>query len=222
MRLAEFGRILWRRALILLLAVAITAGGAFVFSEQQTPVYLATQKIRMVPSRADNGLQLAATGLLNNHVEYLNSSMRAAAVIERLELDMLPGFLKSRVKIAPDRLSLLIQIDARLPDGELANQVAWEYGQQLVEYRDRENQRARQEDRINAEPQDFPTYRLASPNRRVNVLAGAILGALLGGALVFLLEYLASSVVSRREDLATLGLAHLASIPAADASRGGT
>ena len=220
MRLFEYGRILWRRSLILLLAVVLTAGGAFAFSEQQTPIYLATQKIRMVPSRADNGLQLAATGLLNNHVEYLDSSMIAAAVIERLELDMLPTYLKSRVTIAPDRLSLLVQIDVRLPDGELANDVAWAYGQQLVEYRNRENQRARQEDRINAEPQDFPTYRQASPNVRVNTLAGAIFGALLGGAFVFVLEYMASSVVLRREDITVLGLAHLASIPAADPSGG--
>ncbi|MCY4107186.1 MAG: Wzz/FepE/Etk N-terminal domain-containing protein [Chloroflexi bacterium] len=222
MRLAQYGRILWRRSLILLLTVVITAAAAFLYSEQQTPVYLATQKIRMVPSRADNGLQLAATGLLNNHVEYLDSSMIAATVIERLELDMIPAFLKSRVTIAPDRLSLLIQIDVRLADGELANDVAWAYGQQLVEYRNRENQRARQEDRINAEEQDFPTYRQVSPNVRINTLAGAILGALLGGTLIFVLEYLASSVVSRREDLTSLGFSHLASIPAAHPGAGGT
>ncbi len=218
MKLVDYGRVLWRRSLILFLAIFIAAAGAYFLSEQQTPVYLATQKIRMVPSRADNGLQLAATGLLNNHVEYLDSSKIASRVIERLELDMLPRYLQSRVTIAPDRLSLLIQIDVRLSDGELANDVARTYGDLLVEYRNRENQRARQEDRINAEPQDFPTYRQASPNVGVNTLAGAILGALLGGALVFVLEYLASSVVLRSEDVAKLGLAHLASIPTKEGS----
>jgi capsular polysaccharide biosynthesis protein len=48
----------------------------------------------------------------------------------------------------------------------------------------------------------------------VNALAGGVLGLLLGGVIVFVLEYLESSIVRRREDIErSMDMPVLAAIP---------
>ena len=64
---------------------------------------------------------------------------------------------------------------------------------------------------------DTATYGLHTPRTRINVLAGAILGLLLGGTVVFVLEYLESNIVRRKDDVERfLNLPVLAAIPADD------
>ena len=55
MNLIDYGSILIRRGWIMLLLGIIAAGAAFIFSRQMTPVYRATQKVLIVPSRSDFG-----------------------------------------------------------------------------------------------------------------------------------------------------------------------
>ena len=87
----------------------------------------------------------------------------------------------------------------------------------LVEFRNVENQKVRREDQVNAILQDNPTYSLLRPRPTINALAGALLGLLVGGVVVFVLEYLESNVVRRREDLErALEIPVLASIPKND------
>lgn len=215
MNLIDYGRILIRRGWIMLLLAVITAGAAFVFSRQLDPVYRATQKILIIPSRSDFGLTEAAKQILNNHVAYLDSSLRAQEVITRLQLDMTPGQLRSDVTIAADQLSLLIQIDANHKVPEEAVRIASAWGDLLLEYRDSLNQEARREDRIEARKQDNPVPSQASPNVTINTLVGAIMGLFVGAIIVFVLEYLESSIVRRREDIEqSAGVAVLASVPA--------
>ena len=217
MNLMDYGRILWRRGWIILLLAVIAAGSAYFLSTRQTPIYSSTQRVLMQPTRADLGLTEASKTLLGNHVAYLDSEFRAQEVINRLQLDMTPGQLKSNVTIASDPLSLTIQIDVRLPDGDLANDVAREWGNLLIQYRNAQNQLARREDHINASLQDNPIYSLFSPRLTINAAAGGILGVLLGAVIVFILEYLESSVVRHRDDVETsLSLPVLAAIPEGD------
>ena len=198
---------------MLLLAV-IAAASAYILSKQQTPIYRSTQRVLIQPTRADLGLTEASKTLLGSHVAYLDSEYRAQEVIDRLQLDMTPQQLKGDVTIASDPLNLTIQIDVDLPDGDLANNVAHEWGNLLIEYRNEENQRARSEDRINASLQDVASYVLQSPKPAINTIAGAILGLLVGGVIVFVLEYLESSVVHNRDDLErSTGIPVLAAIP---------
>jgi capsular polysaccharide biosynthesis protein len=128
---------------------------------------------------------------------------------------MTPQQLQGAVDITAEQISLAIQIAVDLPDGEQANRVAKAWGEELVIYRDTENQKLRREDQIFARLQDNPVYALESPRPLINAAAGAILGLLLGGIIVFVLEYLESSVIHRREDLErTLDVPVLASLPA--------
>ena len=217
MNLIDYANILIRRGWIMLLLAIIAAGAAFFFSRTLDPVYRATQKVRIEPSRTDFGLTQAAKQLLNSHVSYLDSSLRAAEVIDRLQLDMLPAQLRADVRFAPNLDSLVIQIDAEHKDPGQAARIAAEWAQLLVLYRNDENQQARQEDRIDARLQDNPVTVLARPNLRINTLVGFIAGFFVGGIIVFVLEYLESAIVRRREDVESLvGLPVLAAVPPTD------
>lgn len=217
MNLVDYGRILIRRGWIMILLGAIAAGAAFLFSRQIEPMYRATQKVLIIPSRSDFGLTEAARQILNSHVQYLDSSLRAAEVIDNLQMDTTPGQLRSDVTIASDQLSLMIQIDANHKDPNEAVRIATAWGDLLLEYRNELNQQARREDRIEARLQDNPVPFKASPNIPINTLVGLIAGIFVGGVIVFVLEYLESSIVRRREDIEnSAGLAVLAAVPSTD------
>lgn len=217
MNLTYYVRILIRRGWILLLAMAITAGTAYGFSKAQTPVYRATQRVLFQPARNDYGLTETLRILLRSYVVFLNTDKQAGNAIDRLQLDMVPGEVRSHTTISSDPTQLIVQIDVDMEDGPLAARIATELGQLLVERRTEENRTARKEDRIDAELVDTATYGLYSPKTKINTLAGAVLGLLLGGVVVFLLEYLESNIVRSREDVERfLELPVLAGIPADD------
>jgi capsular polysaccharide biosynthesis protein len=219
MNLVDYGRILWRRGWIIVLLALIAAGSAYVLSQQQTPIYRSTQLVLIQPSRNDLGLTEATTRLLNSYAVYLKSELIAAQVIDILQLDMTPGELNSKVTIAPDPLRFTIQIDVDLPNGDLANDVARTWGEMLVQYRNEQNQTVRREDRIDALLPDLARYELLQPRPTINAIAGAVLGVLLGGIIIFVLEYLESSVVRRRDDLER-DLTVLAAIPEGSGKHG--
>lgn len=217
MNLIEYVRILARRGWIMLLLAVIAGGSAFIFSTQQTPVYRSTQLVLIEPSRTDFGLTEASRMLLNPQVVYLDSTERAAEIIEDLQLDMTPLQLLGDVTIASDQLNMVIQIDVDSTDGDLANNIARAWGQKLVDHRNERNQLVRREDRVNAVLPDFPRYRQQSPRPFINLAAGGILGLLVGGVLVFVLEYAESGIIRRREDLEiNAELPVLAAIPGAE------
>lgn len=214
MSLIDYGRILLRRGWIMLLLALAAAAAGYFLSTQQTKIYQSTQRVLIQPARTDLGLAEAILRVLNSYAVYINSETVARRVIDELQLDMTPGDLKSNVFIAPDTLRLVIQIDVRLPDCDLANDVARVWGDQLVQWRNQQNQLQRREDRVDALPADIPRCELFAPRPLVNTAVGGVLGLLLGGIIVFVLEYLESSIIRRRDDLERLlDLPVLAAIP---------
>lgn len=217
MNLVEYGSILFRRGWIMILLALIAAGSAFFLSRLQTPVYRATQTVLIQPARADLGLTESATRLVRSYAVWLDSDQVAANVIDTLRLDMTPGQLNGAVVVNPDSLRLTVQIEVELGDQEIAREVAQAYGQQLVRFRFEENQKNRLEDRIDALMQDVARVELDSPRPTLNAIAGGVLGLMLGALVVFILEYLESAIIRRREDVErTVNLPVLASIPDTD------
>lgn len=217
MNLTQYVRILIRRGWIIALAVIITAGAAFGLSKLQTPTYRATQKVLLEPARFDLGLAETLRIVLRSFVVFLDTDEQANNAIERLQLDMTPGELRSYTTISSDPTQLTIQIDVDMEDGPLAAQIATELGRLLAEERTEDNRDLNREDRIDARLIDTATYGLHTPQTKVNVLAGAVLGLLIGGAVVFVLEYLESNIVRNKEDVERfLDLPVLAAIPAND------
>jgi capsular polysaccharide biosynthesis protein len=201
MNLTDYLRILVRRGWIIVLAVLLTAGSGYIFSRLQTKVYRSTQRVLIKPARPDFGLTQTLRQLMNSYAGRLSAEQRAAESINLLKLDMTPADLKSKVAITPNLNDLQIVIDVDMTDGDVANRIARTYGDLFIEWRNQENQPLRLEDRINAELLDAPTYSQFRPNTSVNVAAGALLGILLGGIVVFVLEYLESNVVRRAADV---------------------
>ncbi|MGJ3238609.1 MAG: YveK family protein [Anaerolineae bacterium] len=221
MNLLDYGRIILQRGWIALLLAVVSGVAAFGFSEYVvTPVYRGTQTILLVPVRSDLGLTEAALRLINNRQAYLNSSLVAEEIINDLQLDMTPGYLLSQTTIVPNRDSLAIQIDVDLPadSGEeaarLIGPIVAAWGQKLIDYQNELNQSGRQEDRIQARIQDNPRIFQLRPNTTIYTAIGAIGGLFLGVVIIFVLEYLESNIIRRREDVeGALNLKVLAVIP---------
>lgn len=220
MPLTEYFRILWRRGWILALAAVLTAVAAFVFSRLQTPVYKSTIYILIQPARTDFGLTQSAKILLRSYVAWMDTDNRARDVIEALQLDKEPQALRGDVTIASDDSRFVIQVDVENENGDLANNIAQKWADLFVQWRDSENQKQRNEDRVYAVVLDAPRYAQDSPKTAINTAAGAVLGVLLGGVIVFALEYLESSVIRTAADIERqFGLAALGAIPAAERKR---
>ena len=214
MNLLDYGRIIVRRAWIMVLLAILAAGAAFFLAKRQEPIYRSIQTVLIQPARSDNGLTIASKDMLNQYSLYLNSTYRAAKVIDELQLDMTPSALANVVKAVADQLTISIKISVDLPDGEMANRVAKAYGQQIVDFRNAENQKVQRSDQVSAFLQDDPTYGLDHPRPSINAAAGAVLGIIVGAIIIFILEYLESSVIRRREDLErVMDIAVLATIP---------
>lgn len=200
MEFRDYVRIIRQRGWLIVLLAVLTAAAAFGFSRMQTPVYKATARL-LITSRPDFGQTQAARELRRDFALFLRSSYRAERVIEELQLDMTPGQLMSNVTIAPSTSESAIQIDYESPDPQIAMQVARVWAEQLIIRRQEENAKLREEDRINAELLDEPTYTLDSPKTLINTAAGGVFGMLLGVVVVFALEWVESGIVRRPEDV---------------------
>jgi capsular polysaccharide biosynthesis protein len=217
LNLTEYLRILARRGWIMLLLAVIAGGVAFFLARQQDPVYQATQRVVIQPSRPDLGLSEASRSLLNPLVQVIDSETVAGEIIEDLSLDMTPGQLKSNVTITADQFRFFIQIDVQSGNPQEAFTVARAWGQALQDYRIQQNADARREDRVFAVMPDLPAVGQIAPRPRILGIAGGLLGLLVGGVIVFVLEYIESSVVRRRDELEiALEVPVLAAIPGFD------
>jgi len=217
MPLQTYLRILWRRGWIMLLLAGLTAAAAFGFSvikERTAPVYKSRISILVQPARTDFGQAQAAKTLLRSYVAWMDSNYRAADVIDTLKLDMTPEQLRSDVTIASDDSRLVIEIDVKQPNGDRANDIARTWADLFIQWRDEENQKVLRTDRIDAQKIDDPKYELDEPNTRINTLAGAILGLLVGVGIIFVLEYMEAGVIRTAEDVGRgLNLPLLGAIP---------
>lgn len=219
MPLGEYFRILRRRGWIIVLLAILTAASALVFSTVQNPVYRATVNVLVQPARTDFGLAQSAKLLLDSYVAFLDTDNSAAAIIQDLQLDILPEALRADVSIAAEAQRFLITIAVDNENGDAANDVARKWAELLVQWRNDENQKQRREDRVTALLLDAPRYVLDHPRRGLNTAAGGVLGILLGGLLIFFLEYWDAGILRTRADVERqLNLAVLGAIPTVSSS----
>lgn len=217
MELSDYFRILRRRGWIIVVLVVITAASAYVFSKLQTPVYRASVNVSINPARADLGLTQSAKWLLRNYVAIVHSEKWAEDVIDRLNIDLTPGQLKGNVTVASDDSRFLIQIDVNDYDPGQATRVADAWAQKLVEWRQQENAQQLKQDQVHAYQIDAATWGLFSPKTKINTAAGAILGLLLAGVIIFFLEWVESGIVRSANDVERhLGLTVLGTVPPAE------
>lgn len=219
MELRDYVRILTRRGWIVVLVAAVAALSAFLVSRFLIqPEYRSQVLISVLPTRsADWGSGQGVKGMLNNFAEQIRKNDDIAArVADRLKLDLPPDALKGRIQVDPDELNLTLTIRGIDSDPIIAKQIAQAFAQTFVEARDVENNKMDQRDRILASitvnARDGERFK---PQTKVNTLAGAVLGGLLGLLIVFALEYAAAGTVRDADDIERyLGANVLASVPA--------
>ncbi len=201
MELSDYLRILKQRGWIIILMALLTAAAAFGFSKMQTEVHESNLKLLVLPSRTDFGQAQAAKELLRSYEQWLASSIRAKDVIDLLGLDMTPGVLLGKLKVASDNSSFVIQLTVEDTDPDVANDIATAWGNLLIQWQNQNNDQLRKEDRITIEFLDHPRASLAQPNTKINTAAGFVFGALLGVLIVFGLEWYESGIIKRTEDV---------------------
>ena len=201
MEISDYLRILRQRGWIILLMMGLVAAAAFGFSRIQTEVYQSSLRLLVLPSRTDFGQAQAAKELLRSYEQWLRSSYRAQAVIDELQLDMTAPALLADMQVASDNASFVINLTIENTDPNLGNDIARTWGNQLIRWQNANNDALRKEDRINIEFLDDPQVGLDRPKTMINTAAGAVFGLLLGLLLIFLLEWLASGVMRRSEDV---------------------
>ncbi|MFT5193602.1 MAG: succinoglycan biosynthesis transport protein ExoP [Cellvibrionaceae bacterium] len=214
MELKDYVRIIRQRGWVLILLAVITAGSAYGYSRMQPVEYESTVRILVSPSRTDFGLTQTVKLLLRNYTQWMSSSKRAQKVIDELGLDRTPDQLLGNVGISADESSFVIQLEVRDSELKNANDIARTWGNLLIQWVDSNNAQLRKEDRINIELVDDPRQSGFTPNVRINTLAGGVFGALVGVIIIFLLEWIDSGILRRKEDIEKhLDLPVIGSIP---------
>lgn len=225
MELEVYFRILYKRWWIILVLIAVTSASAYVFSKLQTPIYKSSMQVTVLPARNDLGLAQTTNQLLRPYVTIINTKKWAAQVLQRFEqngapLDTTPETLKGNVTIASYEDRNVIQIDVKDYDGEQANRVAKAWAEEFKVWRDNQNNLVRKEDRVDVFLGDDPEYHQDRPQTKINVIAGAVLGLILAGVVIFALEWVESGIVRTPQDVERrLGLAVLGAIPSGVGSK---
>ncbi len=220
MELRDYFDIIISRGWIILLVMAIIIGSAAIFTYYQTPVYRSTIYLNVIPARLDWGLQQTVKGLMRNYAGNIKSRETAMEVIERLELDITPDQLRSKLTVSPIEVDFLIQIDADDYDALIARDIAQTTAEVFVEdikaYMLDQDKRDRVEVNIrdNAQP-----GHLHKPKWKINILAAAVLGIAVGTGIVFVLQWLEADIIQSSQDIEEqIDLAVLGVIPSIDSA----
>lgn len=218
MELGEYVRILRKRWWIIVVAVALTAGSAFIFSELQHPEYTSTAEIIIEPARPDWGLAQAAKMVLRTYMTVADSNKWAQKVIDsELQLPMTPEQLRGNAYFAAEDDRMVIKLEIKAYDGEQANDIARTWATLFIQWRDQQNQLQRKEDRVYASLRDQPRYVQSWPKTRVATAAGSIFGLVIAGVVIFFLEWIEAGIVRTPRDLERqLNLTVVGAIPSTD------
>ncbi len=209
MEITDYLTILRKRGWIIIVVALVAAASAFVFSKLQTPVYSATVQLSVNPARLDWGLSNTIKDLLRNYATNIQTHTMAQAVIDKPSgsvgpLDMSSGQLLSKLFVNPDSSTFTLKIEARDEDPQVAMHMAQTTAEVFVADRDAWNQRQDKRDRVEVSVVDNVYnlgYEQYSPKTRINTLAAALFGALVGVLVIFFLEWLQTDVIRSSEDV---------------------
>jgi capsular polysaccharide biosynthesis protein len=202
LRLRDYLRILLKRGWIIIVIAVIASASAFGFSRLQQPVYRSTIYLNVYPARLDWGLQQVIQSLMRNYAGVISSRDTAMEVINRLQLDITPDQLRSKLTVVPIQTDFLLEIDADDYDPLIARDIAQTTAEVFVERITVSMLEQAQTDRVQVSIRDnaLPGG-LHKPNWKINTLAGGLFGVIAGVLVVFLLEWLEADVIRTSQDM---------------------
>lgn len=216
MELKEYIRIVRRRGWIVILLALLTAIAAYGFSKIQPTIYQASVKLTARPARPDWGLQQTVSALLRSLAGDITTHEFMSEVIDRAKLDMTTDDLLDgrTVFVRDEAADFTIMITVRDPSERVAIEIVNTIARRFKEKRDAWNNLQDKRDRIDVETRDEARFAsVYSPNTKINVAAGGVLGALTGVLIVAVMEWLEAGVMRSIEDMERLGITALGVIP---------
>jgi capsular polysaccharide biosynthesis protein len=219
----DYWNVARKRGWIIVLVAVVAAIAALGVSLILPKVYQATIQLSINPARADWGLNQATKDLLRNYVLNIKSHRMTQKAIDRAQLDLSTYDFLANLDVSDDAANLSITLQAKSRDPEEGRLMAQTLADVFVEERTQWNQEQDMRDRIYVEKvDDIRDVPLASPKWKFNTLAGAVFGAIVGGVIVFFLEWLQSDILRTASDVEkVVDVTVLGAIPAASESRAG-
>jgi capsular polysaccharide biosynthesis protein len=221
MRLEDYLGVLRKRWWVIGLIALSAAIAAYGFSWLQTPLFKVRTEYSVRSNRIDSGVALiGGERVFNDYRNRVYNPDRLQGVAQQLQLDKTGTQMMEFVRVQVQPAESRFVIETEYYDPPTAEKIAAAVGDQLNAVVVESNRIAIGEDRVSLERTLRPTYMGYTPNKKINMLAGGILGLVLGVLVAFVLEYMddtlkTSADVERYSDLPTIG-----SIPSAVA-RGG-
>lgn len=221
MEFREYWNIVRKRGWIIILVAVVAAVAALGVSLLMSETYKATIQLSANPARADWGLNQATQDLLRNYILNIKSHRMTQEAINRAQLDMSTYDFLANLDASADSANLSITIQAESHDPEEARLMAQTLAEVFVEERRQWNSEQDKRDRIYVEiVDDIRDVPLSSPKKSLNMVAGAVFGAIVGGIIVFFLEWLQSDILRTVADVEKVaGVTVLGAIPAGSESK---
>jgi capsular polysaccharide biosynthesis protein len=205
--------------LVAIVAALAALGVSMIMPE----TYRATIQLSANPARADWGLNQATQDLLRNYVLNIKTHRMTQDAINRAQLDMSTYDFLANLDVSADSSNMSITLQAESHDREEARLMAQTLADVFVEERRDWNSEQDKRDRIYVEKvDDIRDVPLTSPNVKLNVVAGFVFGVIVGGLIVFFLEWLQSDILRTVPDVEKkVGVTVLGAIPAGSESKVG-
>lgn len=216
MQLRDYWQVLSKRWWLIVLVAAAATIGSVVWSKFiETPIYRATIRLDVSPSRYDYGLTLVIDNLLRQYSQQWQTDKLATAVSERLKLDLSAERLKEKVKVSPIPEDYALEMQVDDPDPNRARDIAYAWADEFVREHQIRMAPIDPTDRIEITIHDKPRPgELNRPKTRQNAVAAGILGLVVAAIAVFVLEFLDDTLKTAEDIERYLKLTTLGAIPA--------
>lgn len=220
MQLRDYWSILVKRWWVILLVAAVATGVTVGFCKLQQPVYRATVKMTVTPSRYDYGLTMVIESLLRQYSQRLQTDKLAEAVNTRLQLDLSPDKLRSKIKVSPVAEDYLLTLTVDDSEANRARDIAFAWADEFVKDQQVTMALVNPTDRIEVELLDRPgPGDLYFPKTQQLAIAAGVLGLVVGLLLAFVLEYLDDTIKTPEDVERYTGLPLLGAIPTSSPER---
>jgi capsular polysaccharide biosynthesis protein len=198
-----------------IMAVAVIA--SYAFTRLQTPIYRATVWLTVKPARSDYGQTLVIENMLRQFARELQTDKLAQVVNDRLNLDLPLDALEAKAHVSAVSEDLLLEMQIDDVDPNRARDIAFAWADEYAQAHQNQQAAIDPRDRIEVDLLDKPRPAVLNwPKRTQIVAAAAVLAALAGLVLAFLLEYLDDTLKSAEDVDRYLGVPLLAAVPSAE------
>lgn len=221
MRIEDYIRVLRKRWWIVALVTVAAAAAAAIISLLQTPLFRARTEYSATYNRLDSGAgAINGAQIFNDYLNRVYNPDSLEGVAQQLQIDKTGDQLMEFVAVQPQPVQSKFVIEVEYYSLDEARRIAGAVGERLNQVVVERNRNLTGEDRVSLSQTLKPKYADYTPKKRINTLAGAILGLVVGVLLAFVLEYMDDTLksaadIERYTELVTVG-----SIPSGAAQGG--